>query len=314
MFSLMAICYLFLGGAGAGAVCVLAFLSLLVPRERIAASRLSVSGRRRRSVAYVPAVYRRFFAPGFAVSFMAVALGALLLVVDLGKSNRAVLLFELPTLSLVTFGSFAILTCLILTALLAVFWGLPSVHCRMGLLRVVSILALVAGISVAVYTGLLLSDMKAVPLWATPVLPLLFAVSSLSCGCAVVVGTACFSGTLSVFGSVLRQVANADAALLVLETALLVAFFAAAFAHPYDVARMGALELLTGVYAPLFLGGLGLIGIVLPFTFEVASTTFRHRWPSLVLVSSIGVLIGGFVLRYGIVLAGVHPSVYAVVL
>ena len=104
-----------------------------------------------------------------------------------------------------------------------------------------------AGISVAVYTGLLLSDMKAVSLWATPVLPLLFAVSSLSCGCAVVVGTACFSGTLSVFGSVLRQVANADAALLVL-------------------------------------------------------------------VSSIGVLIGGFVLRYGIVLAGVHPSVYAVVL
>lgn len=177
MFSLMAICYLFLGGAGAGAVCVLAFLSLLVPRERIAASRLSVSGRRRRSVAYVPAVYRRFFAPGFAVS----------------------------------------------------------------------ILALVAGISVAVYTGLLFSDMKAVPLWATPVLPLLFAVSSLSCGCAVVVGTACFSGTLSVFGSVLRQVANADAALLVL-------------------------------------------------------------------VSSVGVLIGGFVLRYGIVLAGVHPSVYAVVL
>ena len=75
MFSELVVCYLFLGGAGAGACLVLSILGILVPRDRLSKG----SGR---SI-FVSWEYRKLFGFGFAFALVALAAGVLFLFADL---------------------------------------------------------------------------------------------------------------------------------------------------------------------------------------------------------------------------------------
>jgi formate-dependent nitrite reductase membrane component NrfD len=55
----------------------------------------------------------------------------------------------------------------------------------------------------------------------------------------------------------------------------------------------------TGHYAPLFWGGLVVVGLAVPLVLEV----LLHGTRTLGAISAVLVLIGGFVLRYVIVMA-----------
>ena len=92
-----------------------------------------------------------------------------------------------PTASYLAVGSWALAACLALAAALGLAWLGVGVW-NVALVRVVHVVAGLASLVVMVYTGLLLQSLGAVPLWATPWLPALFAASSLSCGAAVIVG------------------------------------------------------------------------------------------------------------------------------
>ena len=98
-------------------------------------------------------------------------------------------------------------------------------RCRAGL-------SILLGVAVALYTGLFLSDLPAVAVWYTPLLPLLFLSSSLSCGltCAPVV--AYLAGEWQTLGSSLVRLVKIDAAVIVFEIVLVVLLVAAAFWGP----------------------------------------------------------------------------------
>ncbi|HVJ48111.1 NrfD/PsrC family molybdoenzyme membrane anchor subunit [Desulfitobacterium sp.] len=149
--------YLFLGGLGAGAY----LTSFAAGKGWLGNS---------------PALQR----VGYYISAPVVAFGTLLLVFDLGQGlKKPWLLIGLLAnpRSVMTWGVY-ILACFISVGLVVAYFSLRKREVPKGLLYFGAILALATG----TYTGLLLAVTKAVPIWNTYLMPVLFVVSALSTG------------------------------------------------------------------------------------------------------------------------------------
>lgn len=152
--------YLFLAGTGAGAYLVGAVAGFLGER------------------------YRPLVKPGVLLGAPLVAIGCLLLLFDLGVPTRFLMAFLQPQTSMMSVGVI-IISCFIVLS--GVHWILTVA--KKGsekLLRGLSIAAGVFAVGTAVYTGLLLALVQAVPFWNQPLLPVLFLLSALSTGIGAV--------------------------------------------------------------------------------------------------------------------------------
>ena len=328
MFGELIVAYLFLGGTGAGACAVLAALGLLADRDDVA------RGMRERFRDGRGAVYRRLFVPGLTAALSALALGVLCLAADLGRLDRILVLAAAAPTHYLVVGFWAIAASMVLGAASLLAWqgvlplGRPVFAGLHGAL-------LLAAVVTAAYTGLLLGGLRAVPLWFGPWLPLLFVLSALSCGTALVVATAALSGAASSFGRVVCGLARADCGLIALEAAALALWLAATWAAagemasstgfpaapstPTDVAALASVTaLVEGPWAPAFWGGLVFGGLAVPFAVESALVR-RHtaaaaasdgpRFRARLFGSAACVLAGGAWLRYLAVAAAVQPIV-----
>lgn len=322
MFGPLIVCYLFLGGAGAGACFVLAVLGLLAPRELVAAlasQERAHDGRRPtrlRAELCPPESYRRLLAPGYLVAFAALVLGMVCLLVDVGRVDRLMLLLVSPTLSFVAVGTWSLVVCAVLAVLAGLAWGGLARRWSVAVVRVVQGVLVLAALVVMVYTGLLLQSLSAVPLWASPWLPVLFVLSSLSCGAALVLATSQFTGADSAFSAVLGRLAGVDAIVIVLEAAVAAVFVGTALAgiggdfiagRTAEALAASANALVAGEAAWLFWGGFVLAGLAVPLVLDVVLVWSRCPLPSLALAAAACVLAGGFVMRYCVVEAGMHP-------
>lgn len=310
MFSELVVGYLFCGGTGAGMCAVLAVLGLLAPAGRVTATLVSATGRRTVVVFRAPEAYRKLMAPAFCAALALLVVSVLFLVADLGRSDRAQLLFAYPTPTFLTVGAFSLVALIAVALMLAVAWGNPASRWRRWGVAVLHWLALALGLVVAVYTGLLLASMQAVPFWSSAWVPVLFAVSALSCGCAAVIGCACLAGSFTAFGEVMARVRRADAALLALEALVLVGLIASAMGNPYEVAQDAAWALVSGEKSALFYGAVVAVGIALPLALGLWSLARRERSAQVALSASACVLVGGVALRLCVVAAGAHPQVW----
>ncbi len=262
----------------------------------------------------------------FVAAAGALLLGSLLLVADSGRIGALWHLFFAPKASVLSAGAWCIVAAGVLCALLAGRWlGVGALRGAVPT-RALSALAVVAGACVALYTGLFLAGMRAVPLWNTPWLPALFVASSLSCGAAAFVGLAHASGVAAAFGAHVRRLVRADVALLAVEAACAagVAASALAGAGGGDTASAGAasaLALLFGGEAWAWWLGFAGLGLVVPLACDVAllrAGGIRRAGRfggaagagagTAVAVASAGcVLAGAFALRACLVMAGAHP-------
>ena len=145
------------------------------------------------------------------------------------------------------------------------------------------IVGVVFAVCVAVYTGALLGVCKTFPLWNNALLPILFLVSAVSAGAASV--------------------------LLVASLMFITSFNSVAGWN-------SVMSLLVGQYAPLFWIGLVLIGLVLPTALETWLLFFspkefeesrKAHWISF--GSDAGVLVGGFLLRFLVVMAALPVTI-----
>ena len=320
MFSDLIVAYLFLGGAGAGCCLVASVLALFADAGALDA----VLANRMRSAAARP--WRRFFAALYAVALGALLVGAICLMADLGRPDRLLLVLFQPAPTYLSFGAWAIVVCVAVAASgLAIWMGALAASRRIVVL--VSVVAAVASAAVIAYTELMLSDMPAVPLWHTPWLVLLFALSALSCGIALALCAALIAGSGDAFASTLARLAKADAVLIVLEAVVgvfcLLSVWQAAggLAGPTDptgeAARASLEGLLLGPQAVLFWAGFALVGLAVPFAQDIVlgrpasgalARIGRANRALLMLGTAACVLFGGFVLRALVVHAALQPA------
>ena len=275
--------YLFLAGLGAGAYITSAFLRWRHPEA--CGMRLA----------------------GHVIAPIAVAIGLVLLMVDAEAGLHNPLRFALL---LSNFGS--VMTWGVV--FLSVFMAAALITAALDLMKKkvpgwLEMAGAVVALCVAAYTGALLGVCNTYPLWNNALLPVLFTVSALSAGAASVLLAAVVrhadefnkAGVLKKFHFCLPIIEM----LLVASLCFITAFNSTAGFE-------SVASLVAGEWAVWFWLGLVFVGLILPtvletwllfFTSKEFEESRKAHWISF--ASDAGVLVGGFMLRYLVVMAAV---------
>ena len=149
-------------------------------------------------ILFLAAIFNSFVVPGYAevfalpvlVSLVCVAIGCVFLVVDLGQPGVFWRVWT-TSKSIIKWGATflviaAVFALLFLLAFIGDAW--PIFAGLSGLLKPAADFFLIVagffGLCIMMYTGIMLSTLKAHAFWATPALPVLFTISAISTGCA----------------------------------------------------------------------------------------------------------------------------------
>ncbi len=277
-------CYLFLAGLGAGAFALAALAGFVKPD----ATKLRLAG--------------------YVIAPIAVAVGTVLLMVDAkaGLMNPLRFFGLLANFSSVMAWGVVILILFMIVSVVALVVMLR----KKSTPKALDVVGLVCAVAVAIYTGLLLGDAPGFPLWNPVVLPLLFLVSAASSGFAAVL----LAAHVGKFGGSdgLGFLKKTGLALPVLEVVLVVALLAvtASVGGSAGPAAAASVANLSGPYAVAFWLGLVVVGLALPFCLELVRAAQAKKNPEaassgMAIVGEACVLVGGFLLRYLVIMAAV---------
>jgi polysulfide reductase chain C len=174
------------------------------------------------------------------------------------------------------------------------------------------VLMMVFGLGVMVYTGVFLASMKSKAFWNTPALPVLFTVSAISTGSALLAAVAGFwpmpeqltaaggaiaSATASheFVGAMVEELHFIDSILVIAEAIVLLVYVLMLRAAGSVTARKVAIKWLQGGFAPLFWGGMLALGLVIPFLL------YRQGGVGAEFIAPVLVLGAGLLLRFMVV-------------
>lgn len=258
----------------------------------------------------------RFLGTAFGGAALSLVLAGLMLLSDAGITPALKYLVFASEPSYLVVGTWAIICGIVLCSVLTFFLKSGFVARGLVLKRVLLVGVLLVGFVAALYTGLFLASMKAVPLWNTPWLPALFVLSSLSCGVVSFVALAKACGVSDLFYLYARALIKVDLGLIALEAFCAIAFVWASAVSlaegPTAVASVtSALNLILGEDAWIWWSGFVGFGLFATMVFDVLMLRAKHGLPGR-LWSVLGVLFcvstGAFTLRYCIIEAGMHPA------
>jgi protein NrfD len=226
---------------------------------------------------------------GYLLSLPLVAVCGVLLIIDLGVPSRflnmmRVLKFWDPmsvgAWAVGIFGAFTFVSSVL---------SFSTSESTAVLRRRIGLLGMLFGFFLASYTGVLLSN-TALPFWSDArLMGALFLASGASTGMAAVALVMFLTRTG--VGDGWHKIARADRYSMIIELVVLAAFVAllGSAAHPIT----------SGHFAPLFWGGLVGLGLIVPLLLSFGGRRVR----ALGVVSAVLVLVGGFVLRYVVVMS-----------
>lgn len=282
--------YLFLGGLGAGA-----FLC----------SALAYKG-------FLGKLDSKFYNFGFLLAPVAVIVGTALLLFDLAPS-AAVNPFKILQLYTRPVSMMSIGTYLLTFFIIVSFVVLLQVRKEVKICDYMLIIGSILAIGVMGYTGLLLYVVKAVPLWASMWLPILFTVSAISTGfSANAISSMSGGGLLS------HKSHKFHIILVAVEIFALLMLFANA--RHEAAGMMSITKMVSGSLAVVFWVGFVILGLALPLIsglkgLIVTPCVSANTQQTCVLdeaeakgstFSEFGVLIGGFCLRVIMVFSAIY--------
>ncbi len=272
--------YLFLGGASGGAFCIAAlgeFKKEYQPLSKWAA----------------------------LVSVPAIIVGLLFLLADLGEPIRSINVFANVESSVMTWGSIIIVLFTLVGLFYVSFWlrFFPwSNNTRLRKLSAEAGLAL--ALATMIYTGLLLGVAPGRPLWNSPLIPVLFAVSGLSSGIAL-------TAIISILAPIKKletlhpidQIHKLDSYVIIAEFIVVASLLASVFVGSFTGSG-SVTTILTGQFSLVFWFGLVTLGLIFPLGLQAYSRAKKNNFLSEILMSSFAIAISGFVLRFLIISAG----------
>ena len=226
---------------------------------------------------------------GYLLSLPLVAICGVLLILDLGVPLRfmnmmRVFKFWDPMSSgawaLGVFGAFAFVSSVLS------FASTPSM---ISLRRKIGLVGLLFGFFLASYTGVLLSATALSPWSSGRLMGALFLASAASTGMAAISLIMFLSGTSP--GDGFSKVKRADRFAMLFELVMLALFLVTLGA--------AAQTFLHGSMATLFWGGLVVVGLLVPLALDFT----MHGARAMAALSAVLVLVGGFILRYVMVMS-----------
>ncbi len=299
--------YLFLAGLGAGSLTASASVLLRGGGGGFGGAHVEI------------ARYGAFLAP------LPLIVGCLALIFELGTFEaghwfRWINLYKVINLSPMSIGTW-LLTFFIGVSLAYAYTFVPNApflgERQARLRKALAWVSVPLGIATAVYTGILLGAMPARPFWNSPILALLFLLSSISTGVALILLARgiLHRGRSPEIEQARREsdylLTATDVLLIGFELMVIFLFLMYAQLTIGGVKEAVAVILPGGDLAVLFWVGVVLIGLLIPALIElyyVVPKLVYHRGynaPRIVDIAVSGaVLLGGFLLRYVVLVAG----------
>jgi len=224
---------------------------------------------------------------GYILALLMIGICGMLLILDLGTPSRFLNMLgsfkfwdpmSIGAWMLGVFGLFAFVS----SAL-----SLSPDESRAALRRKLSLIGTIFGFFLASYTGVLLSA-TALPFWRDArLMGAVFLASGASTGMAAISLLLFLSGDAA--GEGFKKVKRADRFAIIFEMLVLALFLV--------LLGSAAAPLTSGHLAPLFWGGLVTLGLVIPLAIDLLG-----GWRVPAVVPAVLVLIGGFILRYVVVM------------
>ncbi|MFC1803710.1 NrfD/PsrC family molybdoenzyme membrane anchor subunit [Thermoproteota archaeon] len=285
--------YLFLGGLSGGAYIIGAIADLMKKDEYAVLSK-----------------------SGILASFVSIILGLVLLVLDLKRFEVAPLVIlhaytHFPE-SIMSIGTWIITAFTIVSFVTVLLWYL---HGSVLIRKAVEVIGIVLGLATAAYTGILLSFARGVPFWGSSFLPWLFVLSGILTGLAIAVilipiGAEFMPRILSDFKTMwstttqyARLIEYTDRyaqVIITLETLVMLLYFVTT---PTTNIVWGGSAISMYFYAYILLALLLPLGISV-YNLRLVEKRQYRTMIYLTLIASMLVLIGGFLLRYIVLIGG----------
>jgi formate-dependent nitrite reductase membrane component NrfD len=258
-WEMMIVWYFFLGGIAGGAYFTAAIA------DNFGSSRDSVVAR-----------------IGYLLSLPLTALCGILLIADLGVPSRFLNMMRVFKFwDPMSIGAWAVGVFGLFTLVSSVL-SFQTSEDRIALRRKVGLVGMLFGFFLASYTGVLLSA-TAQPFWSDARL-----MGALFLAAAVTLLLFLSGGSA---GEAWAKLKHADRFAIVFELVVLALFLV--------LVGSAARPVVSGAFAPLFWGGLVVVGLLIPLALEFVG----HGARAIGAVSAVLVLIGGFVLRYVMVMS-----------
>ena len=247
------------------------------------------------------------------VSFLAIGVGGMILLADLGKPFRFLRAVLNVRSSWISRGAVADFVFLVLATLLilpgfkigsaAPFAGLPwGPEAASGLGGLFEGISIVAALVVMFYAGIVLSSPKSIPYWNSPLVPTQFVLSS----------AATSTGVLSFFFLAVGKAVTPGVVILqiIFVALLLISIVWHLSTKKDDVAKGESLAwLLRDRYRGLFVGLVITAGTVVPLVLSLIAAASDGARGALMAISAVLLLIGGYYLRLLTLRVGIYPPV-----
>ena len=170
--------------------------------------------------------------------------------------------------------------------------------------KTIETLLFILAIGVGVYTGFLLSAITKLPLWNTPILPILFLTSGFSSGIAanILVGLCCFKHLIHEEN--VKYLLVLDLRAVLFEIPLIAVLFLGLYFEGGASALAAKQALTTGQYTLIFWLGVVGLGLLTPIAIALTALKNHAYRVGYIVANSLVVICGVVMLRYYIVYAG----------
>jgi formate-dependent nitrite reductase membrane component NrfD len=166
------------------------------------------------------------------------------------------------------------------------------------------VLAGLMAFGVAIYTGFVLNSVKAVSLWNSRLLPLLFVTWGLMGGFGLSVVIALYGGSVEL------HAAETGTCWLLMMNALLIIVYLWTSAHRDETGKKSVMDQMRGNVAPAFWIGVVLLGIAVPLTIVLFSTLSGDVIPAVIIAGVSCEVIGGLSMRYCLLKVGIYKPLF----
>jgi formate-dependent nitrite reductase membrane component NrfD len=275
--------YLFLGGVGAGAYTIAAINGFVGEGLELSTT------------------------IGLWISWPALGIGSLALLLDLGQPTKAVYAGAKPGTSWIARGFWIISLFMILSFIHTVLFQFGDAA-GSTLVQVLSVVTIALAVGTMAYTGVLLGASKGMPFWNTGIVPVVFVISAIVTGHFTIMLGVTLLGEAAEIGAEMRTMAAEAAAFVALEVLAILFFLQAAFKRPDS--RESAERILAKRY---FVVGYFILGLAAPLVIMLtvylgfAEVSGAGGLAAVAIGSLLG-LIGGLILRQGVLVCGALPT------
>lgn len=234
---------------------------------------------------------------GMFISWLLSLLMGVCYTIHLGKPLRLWKMFLKPQTSWIARGFILVMLFIGFTAIqLTLSFWLPGTVWEI----VFRVLAGIMAFAQSIYTGFALSYVRAIKLWNSAIVPILFVICGVLGGLAIMLAISLGGNydQIVVLENIIR--------VMLVVYAFIIAIYLWNATYGDSVAKESVMRLIRGSIAPLFWVGVVLLGIIIPMAISVSIYFAGKVSAALLLTAVISEIIGGLTLRYVILKAGIY--------